>query len=159
MFCMSLIKAENRATFKADEASYLVRFSLTADQRRAVLERGWNDMLDMGGNVYYLAKLAATDGLFRCASLGRHGVGPRTPSSGWNLAEITGGTPSARLGPESIAHATRPKMSSPSRFQSRHVAQITNALIAGHKQRAKSALIGASAVRLVLAHRQTGKTD
>jgi hypothetical protein len=39
MFCMSLIKAENRVTFKADEASYLGRFSLTADQRRAVLER------------------------------------------------------------------------------------------------------------------------
>ncbi len=38
MFCMSLIKVENRAAFKADEASYLDRFSLTADQRRAVLE-------------------------------------------------------------------------------------------------------------------------
>jgi protocatechuate 4,5-dioxygenase, alpha chain len=63
MFCMSLIKVEYRAAFKADEASYLDRFSLTADQRRAVLERRWNDMLDMGGNVYYLAKLAATDGL------------------------------------------------------------------------------------------------
>jgi protocatechuate 4,5-dioxygenase, alpha chain len=63
MFCMSLIKAENRATFKADEASYLDRFSLTADQRRAVLERRWNNLLAMGGNVYYLAKLAATDGL------------------------------------------------------------------------------------------------
>jgi len=37
MFCMSLIKAENRATFKAGESCYLDRFSLTADQRRAVL--------------------------------------------------------------------------------------------------------------------------
>jgi protocatechuate 4,5-dioxygenase alpha chain len=63
MFCMSLIKTENRATFKADEASYLDRFSLTADQRRAVLERRWNDLLAIGGNVYYLVKLAAADGL------------------------------------------------------------------------------------------------
>jgi protocatechuate 4,5-dioxygenase alpha chain len=63
MLCMSLIKAKNRAAFKADEASYLDRFSLTADQRRAVLERRWNDLLAMGSNVYYLAKLAAVDGL------------------------------------------------------------------------------------------------
>jgi protocatechuate 4,5-dioxygenase, alpha chain len=63
MFCMSLIKAENRTMFKADESRYLDRFSLTADQRRAVLERRWNNMLDLGGNVYYLAKLAAADGL------------------------------------------------------------------------------------------------
>jgi len=72
MFCMSLIKAETRATFKADESGYLDRFSLTADQRRfsltadqrrTVLERRWNDLLAMGGNVYYLAKLAAADGL------------------------------------------------------------------------------------------------
>jgi protocatechuate 4,5-dioxygenase alpha chain len=63
MFCMSLIKAENRGTFRADEARYLDRFSLTADQRRAVLERRWNDLLAIGGNVYYLIKLAAADGL------------------------------------------------------------------------------------------------
>jgi protocatechuate 4,5-dioxygenase alpha chain len=63
MFCMSLIKGENRATFKVDESGYLDRFWLTADQRRAVLERRWNDLLAMGGNVYYLAKLAAADGL------------------------------------------------------------------------------------------------
>jgi protocatechuate 4,5-dioxygenase alpha subunit len=27
------------------------------------MERRWNDMLRLGGNVYYMAKLAATDGL------------------------------------------------------------------------------------------------
>jgi hypothetical protein len=69
------------------------------------------------------------------ASLGRHGVGlPYTEQRLRNLAEFTGGTPcGARLGAESIAHATRPEMSSPSRFQGGQLAQITNALIAAHK--------------------------
>ncbi|MGA2343279.1 MAG: protocatechuate 3,4-dioxygenase, partial [Steroidobacteraceae bacterium] len=44
MFGMSLNKAENRTSFKADEAAYLARFPLTAEQRRAVLERDWLGM-------------------------------------------------------------------------------------------------------------------
>jgi protocatechuate 4,5-dioxygenase alpha chain len=63
MFCMSLMEADNRAAFKADEAAYLGRFPLTAAQREAILGRKWNAMLELGGNVYYTAKLAATDGL------------------------------------------------------------------------------------------------
>ena len=63
MFFMSLMKPDNRAAFKENEATYLDRFSLSADQRCAILERRWNDMLRLGGNVYYTAKLAATDGL------------------------------------------------------------------------------------------------
>ncbi len=63
MFCMSLMKAENRAAFKADEAGYLGRFPMTPAQRRAILERDWNGMLAQGGNIYFTAKLAATDGL------------------------------------------------------------------------------------------------
>ncbi len=63
MFCMSLMSAENRAAFKADEAAYLDRFPMTAAQRKAVLERNWNGMLQLGGNIYYTSKLAATDGL------------------------------------------------------------------------------------------------
>lgn len=63
MFCMSLMGADNRTAFKADEAAYLDRFPLTADQRDAILGRRWNTMLELGGNVYYTAKLAATDGL------------------------------------------------------------------------------------------------
>lgn len=62
MLMMSLIKPENRAEFKADEAAYLNKFQLTDAQRRAVLERDWNAMLEHGGNVYYTLKLAATDG-------------------------------------------------------------------------------------------------
>jgi protocatechuate 4,5-dioxygenase, alpha chain len=63
MFCMSLMKAENRVAFKADEAGYLNQFPLTQSQRRAILERDWNGMLSEGGNIYFTAKLAATDGL------------------------------------------------------------------------------------------------
>jgi protocatechuate 4,5-dioxygenase alpha chain len=63
MFCMSLMKAENRAAFKADEAEYLKRFPMSEDQRRAVLTRDWNVMLRLGGNIYFTSKIAATDGL------------------------------------------------------------------------------------------------
>jgi protocatechuate 4,5-dioxygenase, alpha chain len=63
MFCMSLMKADNRAAFKADEAAYLQRFAMTSDQRQSVLKRDWNGMLQLGGNIYFTAKLAATDGL------------------------------------------------------------------------------------------------
>lgn len=62
MFMMSLIKAENRAQFKADEAGYADRFAMTDAQKKAVLGRHWNKMLELGGNVYYTLKLAATDG-------------------------------------------------------------------------------------------------
>lgn len=62
MFCMSLMKAENRAAFKADEAEFLERFPMTAEQRAAVLQRDWNRMIELGGNIYFLAKLFSTDG-------------------------------------------------------------------------------------------------
>jgi protocatechuate 4,5-dioxygenase alpha chain len=62
MFCMSLMKAENRAAFKADEAAFLQRLPMTGEQREAVLKRDWNRMIELGGNIYYLAKLFSTDG-------------------------------------------------------------------------------------------------
>jgi protocatechuate 4,5-dioxygenase alpha chain len=62
MFCMSLMKAENRAAFKANEAEYLQRFPMTPAQRQAVLERNWNEMIRLGGNIYFLAKIFSTDG-------------------------------------------------------------------------------------------------
>ncbi len=63
MFCMSLLKADNRAEFKADEGKYLDKFPMTAEQRDAVLKRQWNRMLELGANIYFTAKLGATDGL------------------------------------------------------------------------------------------------
>jgi protocatechuate 4,5-dioxygenase alpha chain len=62
MFCMSLMKAENRKAFKADEAKYLDQFPLTPEQREAILKRQYNRMLELGGNIYFTAKLGATDG-------------------------------------------------------------------------------------------------
>jgi len=62
-FCMSLMKAENREAFKADERAYLDRWQMTEAQKRAVLDRDWNGMLALGGNIYFTSKIAATDGL------------------------------------------------------------------------------------------------
>ncbi len=61
-FCMSLMKAENREAFKADERAYLDRFPMTEAQKQAVLERDYNKALDEGGNIYFLAKVFSTDG-------------------------------------------------------------------------------------------------
>jgi protocatechuate 4,5-dioxygenase, alpha chain len=63
MFCMSLMKAENRAAFKANEAEYLKRFPMTPEQSAAILKRDWNGMISLGGNIYFLAKLFSSDGL------------------------------------------------------------------------------------------------
>jgi protocatechuate 4,5-dioxygenase alpha chain len=62
MFCMSLMKTDNRAAFKANEAEYLQRFPMTDEQRQGVLARDWNKMISLGGNIYFLAKLFSTDG-------------------------------------------------------------------------------------------------
>jgi len=62
MFCMSLLKEENRNAFKANEAEYLKKFKLTPEQTEAVLKRDYNRMLELGGNIYFTAKLGATDG-------------------------------------------------------------------------------------------------
>jgi len=62
MFCMSLMKDENRKAFKANEAEYLKKFKLTPEQTDAILKRDYNRMLELGGNIYFTAKLGATDG-------------------------------------------------------------------------------------------------
>ena len=62
MFCMSLMKDANRKAFKANEAEYLKQYPLTPDQTDAILKRDYNRMLELGGNIYFTAKLGATDG-------------------------------------------------------------------------------------------------
>jgi protocatechuate 4,5-dioxygenase alpha chain len=64
MFCMSLMKDENRKAFKANEAGYLDKNfpQLTPEQREAILKRQYNRLLELGGNIYFTAKLGATDG-------------------------------------------------------------------------------------------------
>jgi protocatechuate 4,5-dioxygenase, alpha chain len=61
-FCMSLMKAENRARFKANERVYLDEWPMTEEQKQAVLARDLNRCIKAGGNIYFLAKIGATDG-------------------------------------------------------------------------------------------------
>ena len=62
MFCMSMMKPENSAAFKANERAYLDQWSLTDAQKEAVIARDYNAMLDLGGNIYFLSKIFSTDG-------------------------------------------------------------------------------------------------
>ena len=61
-FCMSLMKAENRERFKADESAYLDEWPMSPEQKQAVLDRDLNRCMELGGNIYFLAKIGATDG-------------------------------------------------------------------------------------------------
>ena len=60
-FAMSLMKAENRERFLADEQAYLDEWPLTEKAKQAVLARDYNAMIDEGGNIYFLSKLFSTD--------------------------------------------------------------------------------------------------
>ena len=61
-FCMSLMQADNRARFKADERAYLDEWPMSEAQKQAVLNRDLNRAISLGGNIYFLAKIGATDG-------------------------------------------------------------------------------------------------
>lgn len=62
-FCMSLMKADNRARFKADNRAYLDEWAMSEEQKQAVIARDYNRLLALGGNVYFLAKIFSSDGL------------------------------------------------------------------------------------------------
>ena len=61
-FCMSLMKAANRERFKANERAYLDEWPMTEEQKLGVLTRDLNRCIAAGGNIYFLAKIGATDG-------------------------------------------------------------------------------------------------
>ncbi len=61
-FLSSLLEPDNRKAFKADQAAYLTSFKMTDEQRQAVLDRNWVRMLDLGGNIFCMTKLALVDG-------------------------------------------------------------------------------------------------
>ena len=61
-FCMSLMRAENRARFKADPRAYLDQWPMTGEQKEAVLARDYNRMIAAGGNIYFLSKIFSSDG-------------------------------------------------------------------------------------------------
>ena len=61
-FCMSLMKSDNRDRFKAGERAYLDDWALSEAQKDAVVARDYGRMLELGGNIFFVLKLAATDG-------------------------------------------------------------------------------------------------
>ncbi|MDT7523428.1 protocatechuate 4,5-dioxygenase subunit alpha [Rhodoferax sp. TBRC 17198] len=61
-FCMSLMKADNRARFKVDQRAYLNEWPMSEDQRQAVIDMDLNRAMQLGGNIYFLAKIGATHG-------------------------------------------------------------------------------------------------
>jgi len=61
--CFSFNSAENRAAFLKDEDAYCAKYGLNPQQREAVHERNVLKLIEAGGNVYYLAKLAGIFGL------------------------------------------------------------------------------------------------
>lgn len=58
---MSLVHAENREAFKSDEAAYLDRYGLTDEQKAAVKARDWEEMVRLGGNLFFILKISAVD--------------------------------------------------------------------------------------------------
>jgi len=61
--CFSFNSAANRSAFLDDEEGYCAKYGLTPEQREAVKSRQVLRMIEAGGNVYYLAKLAGIFGL------------------------------------------------------------------------------------------------
>ncbi len=61
-FCMSLMSAVNRARFKADERAYLDEWAMSESQKQAVLKRDFKALLEQGGNIFFVLKIAAVDG-------------------------------------------------------------------------------------------------
>jgi protocatechuate 4,5-dioxygenase, alpha chain len=61
-FCMSLMKADNRLRFLADQRAYVDEWPMSEAQKLAVLAADLNRCIALGGNIYFLAKLGATHG-------------------------------------------------------------------------------------------------
>lgn len=60
--CYDFNKAANRDGFKADEEGWMAKYGLNEAQKDAIRKRDILAMIDAGGNIYYLAKLA---GIFK----------------------------------------------------------------------------------------------
>lgn len=56
-------KAENREEFARDMSAYCHKFKLTDEEREAVLSADFLKLLQLGGNIYYLAKIAIFHGM------------------------------------------------------------------------------------------------
>jgi len=54
---------ENRKAFAVDPAAYADKFDLTDEQREALLAGDFLQILRLGANIYYMAKLAIPSGV------------------------------------------------------------------------------------------------
>jgi protocatechuate 4,5-dioxygenase, alpha chain len=61
--CFSFNSAESRESFKNDEEAYMTKYGLNEQQKEAIRKRSVLDLIDAGGNIYYLAKFAGIFGL------------------------------------------------------------------------------------------------
>jgi protocatechuate 4,5-dioxygenase alpha chain len=61
--CFSFNTAENRAEFQKDEEAYMRKYQLTEAQKAAIRSRQVLQLIEAGGNAYYLAKFAGIFGL------------------------------------------------------------------------------------------------
>jgi protocatechuate 4,5-dioxygenase alpha chain len=61
--CYSFNDAANRKAFVADEDAYCAKYRLTPQQREAIRSRNVLQLIEAGGNAYYLAKFAGIFGL------------------------------------------------------------------------------------------------
>ncbi len=59
---MSFRDEASRTRFLADEVAYCQEYGLTPEQQQAVLDRDWTAMIDLGGSIFYVYKLAMMDG-------------------------------------------------------------------------------------------------
>src|SRR5580658_9801278 len=61
-FCMSLMNPANRTRFKADERAYLDEWPMSEAQKQAVVNRDFKALVELGGNIFFVLKIAAVDG-------------------------------------------------------------------------------------------------
>jgi len=61
--CYSFNGKAARDEFAADEEAYMAKFGLNDQQKQAIRDRDVLAMIEAGGNIYYLAKLAGIFGL------------------------------------------------------------------------------------------------
>ncbi|WP_284177236.1 extradiol ring-cleavage dioxygenase [Rhabdaerophilum sp. SD176] len=71
---MGLVDPANREAFRQDEEAYLDRFGLSAEEKRAVMARNWQEMVRLGGNVFYILKISAISPA-RMTEIGAHQAG------------------------------------------------------------------------------------
>ena len=102
MFCMSLMKAENRERFLADQRAYLDEWPLSEEQKQGVIDLDLNALMDTGGNIYFLAKIGATDG-FSFQNLASKMTG--MPEDRYKAMMLAGGRPAR--GNRSVADKDR----------------------------------------------------